>query len=59
VSLVLDASLALAWYFEDEATAATDAVLGQLLGGLDCATREASDREQIREKGVCWALNQP
>jgi hypothetical protein len=32
---VLDASLTLAWYFEDEATAATDAVLGQLLGGLD------------------------
>jgi predicted nucleic acid-binding protein len=28
--LVLDASLTLAWYFQDEATAATDAVLGQV-----------------------------
>ena len=31
MSLVLDASLTLAWYFEDEATAATDAVLGQVV----------------------------
>ena len=31
MSLVLDASLALAWYFEDEATAATEAVLGRVV----------------------------
>jgi len=30
VSLVLDASLALAWYFQDEATAATDTILDRV-----------------------------
>ena len=30
MSLVLDASLALAWYFQDEATATTDAVLDRV-----------------------------
>jgi predicted nucleic acid-binding protein len=30
VSLVLDASLTMAWYFDDESTAATDALLDQV-----------------------------
>ena len=31
MSLVLDASVALAWYFQDEATSATDAVLDRVV----------------------------
>jgi hypothetical protein len=30
MSLVLDASMTLAWYFDDETTRATDAVLDQV-----------------------------
>ncbi len=33
MSLVLDASLALSWYFEDERTAAADALLDQVVNG--------------------------
>lgn len=33
MSLVIDASITLAWYFEDEGTAETDAVLDQVVAG--------------------------
>jgi hypothetical protein len=59
VSIVLDASLTLSWYFEDECTPAVDAVLDEVVAGpglwrLDVANgfQMAMRRKRMRISGT-------
>jgi len=55
VSLAIDASLTMAWYFDDKSTAATDALLDRVTGSgavLPSSGRAFAARRTRREGSV-------